>query len=132
MLTTVDIDFQHHFKAGSRHDMVWGGGFRQYSDAITSGYDATVTPPHKTDRLYSLFFQDEITLAKSLSFTIGSKVEHDPYSGFDWEPSAQLVWTPSDRQTIWFSASQAVRQPARTDAGIQFDVTVIPLANNSF
>jgi iron complex outermembrane receptor protein len=131
-LTTVDIDFQHHFKAGSRHDIVWGGGFRQYSDAITSGYDATITPPHKTDRLYSAFFQDEITLSKSLSFTIGSKVEHNPYSGFDWEPSAQLVWSPSDRQAIWFSASQAARQPARTDAGIQFDVTVIPLANNSF
>ncbi len=131
-LSTVDFDFQHHFKIGSRHDIVWGGGFRRYDDALTSGYDVNFTPPQKSDNLYSVFFQDEIALTESLSFTIGSKVEHNPYSKFDWEPSAQLVWTPTDRQAIWLSASQAVRQPSRMDSTIQYDITTIPLDNNSF
>lgn len=131
-LSTVDFDFQHHFKIGSRQDIVWGGGFRRYDDTIAPGYAATVTPPYKSDNLYSAFVQDEITLTNSLSFTIGAKVEHNPYSGFDWEPSAQLVWTPTDRQAIWVSASQAVRQPARVDATVQYDVTTMPLGNNTF
>jgi iron complex outermembrane recepter protein len=131
-LSTVDIDFQHHFKIAERHDIVWGGDFRRFSDDLRSGYDVTFTPPKKSDSLYSGFFQDEITLTKSLSFTIGSKVEHNDYSGFDFEPSAQLLWTPTGRQAIWFSASQAVRQPSRMDSAINYDIATIPLEGNSF
>jgi iron complex outermembrane receptor protein len=131
-LSTEDVDFQHHLTIGSRHDIVWGLGFRRYNDALTPGYDVVFNPPEKTDNLYSTFIQDEIKLAKSLSFTIGSKVEHNPYSGLDWEPSAQVVWTPTDHQAIWLSASQAVRQPSRMDSTIQYDITTIPLDNNSF
>jgi iron complex outermembrane receptor protein len=131
-LSTVDIDFQHHFKFGERQDIVWGGGFRRFSDALTSGYDVTFMPPQQSDNLYSVFFQDEITLTKSLSVTVGSKWEHNPYSKFDWEPSAQLVWAPTDHQAIWLSASKAVRQPSRMDSAINYDITTIPLDGNSF
>ncbi len=131
-LSTVDIDFQHHISLGERHDIVWGGDFRRFSDALTPGYDTTFTPPQKSDNLYSVFAQDQITLTNALSFTIGSKVEHNAFSGFDWEPSAQLVWTPTTRQSIWISASQAVRQPSRMDSAINYDITTIPLENNTF
>jgi iron complex outermembrane recepter protein len=132
ILNTVDVDFQHHFTAGSRHDIVWGGGFRQYSDNLTAGYDVAFTPAKKTDDLFSAFAQDQISLFKSLDFIIGSKVEHNPYSGFDWEPSAQLVWTPTNHQAVWLSASQAVRQPSRMDSAIRYDITTVPLDNNTF
>ena len=132
ILSSLDIDFQHRFKFGERQDIVWGGDFRRYSDQLTPGYDVTFRPEQKSDTLNSLFFQDEITLARSLSFTVGSKVEHNPYSGFDWEPSAQLVWTPINRQAFWFSASQAVRQPSRMDSAIRYDITTVPVDGNSF
>ncbi len=61
-LSTVDIDFQHHFNLGERHDIVWGGDFRRFSDSLTPGYDTTFAPPQKSESLYSVFFQDQITL----------------------------------------------------------------------
>jgi iron complex outermembrane receptor protein len=131
-LGTVDFDFHHHLKIGSRHDIVWGGGFRRYSDDIAPGYAVTITPQKKADNLYSAFFQDEIALARTLSLTVGSKVEHNPYSGADWEPSGQVMWTPTDQHAFWISAAQAIRQPARVDSAIRFDVATMPLDNNLF
>ena len=131
-LSTFDVDFQHHLAIGSRNDIVWGLDFRRYVDSLTPGYDVTFTPPRKALTLYSLFAQDQITLTRSLALTIGSKVEHNEYSGFDFEPSAQLVWTPTPRQVFWASASQAVRQPSLMDSSIQYDITTLPLNGNSF
>lgn len=131
-LSTVDFDFQHHLTVGSWQDIVWGGGFRRYNDVLGSGYDVVFTPRQKFDNLYSAFVQDEIRLTKSVSLTAGSKVEHNPYSGFDWSPSSQLVWTPTDRQAVWASASQAVRQPSRMDSAIHYDITTFPVDANSF
>src|SRR6266404_2736271 len=79
---TIDFDFQHHLPAGKRQDIVWGLGYRRTNDSLTPGYDITFDPPKRSDSLYSTFFQDEITIANSLSLTVGSKFEHNAYSGF--------------------------------------------------
>jgi iron complex outermembrane receptor protein len=123
----IDASFQHHLEVGSKHNIVWGFDFRQTRDNLTPGYDVTWSKAQRTDNLYSTFVQDEIRLTKSLSFTIGSKFEHNAYTGFEMEPSAQLVWTPTGHQTVWISAGQAIRQPSRQDAQIEYDVTTFPL-----
>jgi iron complex outermembrane receptor protein len=129
---TFDIDFQHHLTLNSRNDVVWGLGYRVTDDKLTSGFDNMWFPPQRTDSLYSGFVQDEIKLAESAWFTVGTKLEHNAYTGFEYEPSAQFVWAPTARQSIWLSASQAIRQPARQDTDIQFDAAIIPLAGNNF
>ncbi len=129
---TFDIDFQHHIKVHSGNDIVWGLGYRATGDNLTSGYDTQFLPHQRTDNLYSIFFQDEIQLAKSAWFTIGAKMEHNAYTGFELEPSAQLVWAPSSRHTVWLSASQAVRQPSRQDTDLQFDASTLPLPGGGF
>jgi iron complex outermembrane receptor protein len=126
---TVDFDFHHHFKAGNRHDIVWGVGYRITSDHFLPGYGATYVPLHRADSLFSGFVQDEIRLGDKLWLTVGSKFEHNAYTGFEYEPSAQLVWTPTDRQTVWMSAARAIRQPARSEFGLQVDVAAFPLPN---
>ena len=129
---TFDIDFQHHLALNSRNDVVWGLSYRVTNDKLTSGYDNMWFPPQRTDSLYSAFVRDEIKLAESAWFTVGSKFEHNAYTGFEYEPGAQFVWTPTARQTIWLSASQAIRQPARQDTDIQFDAAIIPLIGGNF
>ena len=57
--------------------------------------------------------QDEIKLAESASFTIGTKLEHNAFTGFEFEPSA-------------------IRQPSLQDTDLQYDVAVIPLEGNGF
>ena len=73
-------------------------------------------PAHKTLYLYSGFIQDEMALVPGrLHFTIGSKIEHNSYTGFEYQPSGQLNWTLTKKQTIWTSVSRALRTPARID-----------------
>lgn len=130
--STLDVDFQHHIALNSRNDVVWGLAYRVASDKLTMGYNTRFLPPQRTDNLYSGFVQDEITLAHFASLTIGTKLEHNSYTGFEYEPSAQLVLTPTDHQTVWLSAAQAIRQPSRQDTDLQKDVEVLPLAGGGF
>ena len=58
---------------------------------------------------------------------MGSKLEHNDYTGLEYEPSTQLVWTPSDRHTLWTSVSRAIRQPNRADFGTRLNVAVTPV-----
>jgi iron complex outermembrane receptor protein len=66
--------------------------------------------------LYSAFLQDEIELAAdSWWLTLGSKLEHNDYSGFEVQPTIRLRWKPLERQTVWAAVSRAVRTSSRAD-----------------
>jgi iron complex outermembrane receptor protein len=124
---TVDLDFQHHLALGSRNDLVWGLGARAIDSQYGVGFDFTIVPNRRLDRLFSAFLQDELKLTNTLSLTIGSKFEHNDFTGFEFEPSAQLVWTPTGRQTLWLSASRAIREPSPIDVGLQDDAAIVPM-----
>jgi iron complex outermembrane receptor protein len=72
-------------------------------------------PDHQTDLLFSAFIQDEIELLDTLHLTLGSKIEHNDYTGIEVQPSARIAWTPNDRHTLWAAISRAVRTPSRID-----------------
>jgi iron complex outermembrane receptor protein len=129
---TIDVDFQHHLTLSSRNNIVWGGGYRVTSDHITAGYAIFYQPTRRTDNLFSTFVQDDISLTPSLELSLGTKLEHNSYTGFEYEPSGQLVWNLTARQTLWTSASRAIRQPARADSNIRADVALFPLDNGGF
>jgi iron complex outermembrane receptor protein len=127
---TIDLDFQHHFLLGERNDIVWGGDVRVASTGFISGINIAFLPLHRVDPLFSSFFQDEIRITDTVSLTFGSKFEHNSYTGFEYEPSAQLVWEMTRRQTFWLSAARAIRQPARRDYGILVNLALLPLNND--
>jgi iron complex outermembrane receptor protein len=128
-LDTFDVDFQHHIAAGQRHDIVWGLGYRriwQRTDG-NSGDPVLYIPPAKTVQLFSAFFEDQIALVKGrLQLTLGAKLEHNDFSGFEIQPSARLLWTPSARQTFWAAISRAVTTPAFSDAGLRANLAAFP------
>lgn len=125
---SLDLDFEHHFSVGTRHDIVWGLDYRVTRDAESGSARSSlrVTPLRRTDNLFAAFVQDEIRVGKSVFLTVGSKFERNAYTGFEYEPSVQLVWTNNDRHTFWASAAQAVRQPDRLDYGIGFNLSLAP------
>ena len=125
---TLDVDFQHHFAAGSSQDIVWGLGYRSQAVNLPPGYEISATPPLRTDSLYSAFFQDEIKIASTVSLTLGSKIEHNAYTGFEYEPNARIAWAPDARQTLWASASKAIRQPSRLETGVGLELGSTPIA----
>jgi iron complex outermembrane receptor protein len=115
---TVDLDFQRRKPAGDRHEIIWGLGYRVVADHLPSqGFADITTQETHTSSLFSAFAQDEIALAPDrLIFTIGSKFEHNDYTGFEVQPSARLAWMPRPRQTLWMAVSRAVRTPSRGEA----------------
>jgi iron complex outermembrane receptor protein len=120
--TIADLDLRHHRKLGDRHELVAGAEWRYVHDRTVMG--ATVGQDHEIGdaHTFSGFLQDTVTIApKKLTFMVGSKFEHNHYTGFEYQPSGRLAWTPSDHHTFWAAVSRAVRTPARSD----FDVFVL-------
>ena len=129
---TYDLEFQHRVKVGSRHDMQWGLGGRFISDHMRSDATERWVPESRKQPLFSAFWQDEIALVENrLSLTLGSKVEHNVYTGFEFSPSVRLAWTPSLRSTVWASVAQAVRTPARVQRDARVDLATFPGAGGS-
>ena len=119
---TGDVDAQHRFKIGGRNEIVWGAGFRTTHDDVRNSLNVTLMPASRTLNLYSAFAQDEITVVEEkLHFTLGSKFEHNDFTGFEIQPSARAVWTPIQRHSIWASVSRAVRTPSRAESDIRLN-----------
>jgi len=126
-----DIDFLDHLTLPGQQNFLWGLGARvSPSHVVQTVPTIDFLPQHLTDQVYSGFVQDEIPLFKRrLSLTVGSKLEHNNYTGFEVQPSARLLWTPTPRQSFWSSITRAVRTPSRLDEDIQLTdfAAVIPL-----
>lgn len=115
----VDFDFQHRFQTFGRQELIWGLGFRYIGDNTTAGTVWNLVPQERSDRIYSAFVQDEISLIdEQLILTLGSKIEHNSYSGFQYQPSARLLWSPYEKHSVWGSASRAVRIPSRAEQDV--------------
>jgi iron complex outermembrane recepter protein len=114
---TVDLDLLHRFQWGSRHETVWGGGFRFIDERITGSDTLSLNPAHRDEKLYSAFLQDDITVIQdTLHLIIGSKFEHNIYTGFEVQPSGRLIWTPTERLSLWSAVSRAVHTPSRGES----------------
>jgi len=115
-LDTYDIGLRHRVALGSRHDVVWGLGYRQFFDDIRNSPMLAFLPEELQRREYSGFVQDEVALVpERLRWTLGAKFEHNDYTGMEYQPSTRLAWTPTTRHTVWAAASRAVRTPSRID-----------------
>jgi iron complex outermembrane recepter protein len=122
-----DIDFQHSFHPGSRQEIVWGLGYRAINDNNDSSFTVAIKPNQLTLNQFSAFTQDETSFAdRRLRLTLGSKLEHNDFTGLEVEPNARLLWNLTKTQSIWTAVSRAVRTPAITEEGLQLNSAVIP------
>jgi iron complex outermembrane receptor protein len=123
-LGTYDADFQHHFHLAAGHDVVWGLSYHVSNDDEGNSAVLTFLPPHLSQRWLSGFVQDELPLGTDgLRLTLGTKIEHNDYTGVELQPSGRLAWTLTQRQTLWAAISRAVRTPSRIDRDFFVPVT---------
>ncbi len=130
--TETNTDLQYHFKLGGRQDVVAGVGYLLTDETFTGLIDGYFSPDRFHDSLFSAFLQDEIELTRNLSLTFGTKLEHNAFTGFEYEPTAQLVWTPVKRQSVWVSVARAIRQPSPLDENIHVAASIIPFDAGGF
>jgi len=124
---TLDFDAQHRFSMWDRNDVVWGFGYRHIDGSFGNSPFVSWNPDHYIEQLYNVFVQDEISLLpERLSVTVGSKVEHNIYTGFETQPSLRMAFKPTHQQTLWAAISRAVRTPSRSDLTDLVNIAVIP------
>jgi iron complex outermembrane receptor protein len=125
---TVDFDYQQRNAWIPRNAITWGAGYRLYLEKTTPGRAAFV-PADRAMNLFSIFALDDITLAVDrLRLLVGSKLEHNVFTGFEVQPNARLMWTPGARYTVWTSFARAVREPSRVENDSITDLAVRPPA----
>jgi len=126
---TYEIDLQHDFQIGKLHHITWGAGYRRVDDENINSFTVSLAPTNRSTDLYSLFIQDEYRLANDMQLTIGSKFEHNDFTGYEVQPSARLLWDFDEYQTFWGSLSRDVSTPSRalSDARINVTATAGPV-----
>ena len=113
---SFDADFQHRFPLFDRHNMTWGTNYRLYHNTIFDTPLVKFSPVTQTNHLISAFVRDDITLLpERLQFTIGSRFEHNDFTGWEIQPNARLMWTPNTENSFWASVARAVRTPSRAE-----------------
>jgi len=123
---TFDLDMQHRFRLGERHELIWGANYRVSSDTIRPSLVMSMNNPSRRMNYPGLFAQDEIGLAESLRLTLGLRADHNPISGWDTQPTARLSWNLQPNHTLWGALSKAARAPSRVDSGFNKNLVYIP------
>ena len=124
---TLDLDLQHHFQFGDRQDIVAGLGYNLTSDKLDNRFAVMFNDTRRTSVLYSTFVQDEVELIRDrLRLTLGTKVEHNDYTGWEVQPNARLSLSITKKQTAWFAASRAISTPSRAEDDIRINRQALP------
>jgi iron complex outermembrane recepter protein len=114
-INTWDAEFQQNIKHDGNHVFTWGLDNRLISDNYPSvdGF-TSLNPVARTYDQASTFFQEEMPLFRDdLKFYIGSKFMYYPFTGFEYQPSARVLWAINDKQVLWAAVSRAVQTPVR-------------------
>ena len=111
---TFDVDFLDRFRLPARQQISWGFGARS-----STGTNPTIVsglfflPKTRTDVLFTGFLQDDIgVIPDRLSLQVGTKLLKTNYTGFQLQPTARILWTPSKNQTFWAAFTHALRTPS--------------------
>jgi iron complex outermembrane recepter protein len=117
-----DIEFQHSHEFNKRNSLIWGGSFLSTGDYVTPD-NLVVVPDRRRSNAVSGFAQYEYVIVPNrLRILAGSKIEHNAYSGFEYQPQVRVAWTPNKLNTVWTSIARAVSSPSRVESDVKLVV----------
>jgi len=118
-VTTGDVEAQHRRVLRARHELTLGAGYRGIHDGAP-GDSTRMDPPSATYGIGHLSLVDDLSIVpERLIATLGARLEHNGLSGWNWQPTARLWWSPWQRQAVWLAFSHAVRTPSRADLNVR-------------
>lgn len=123
---TLDLDYQTQFAPIGANTISVGAGYQSTQDWTGGNGLVSFSPENYTERTYSAFLHDSVKLTPKWKLLAGSKFIHTPYTGWESQPNLQILHTPNDKTTFWYSLSRAVRTPSRADESVSFIQSVLP------
>ncbi len=128
-LDTVDVDFQHRLDVLNSLEVLYGLGYR-YTRSDTEGketipgiYSYAMNPRVSNNNLFSGFLQGRLRFAGDKGeLTLGTKIEHNDYTGFEWQPSVRALWSINTNHSLWAAISRSIRTPSRLERDADINV----------
>jgi len=124
---TMDLEVERREAPIGVHELTWGLSYRRSEDEVNNSDQFRLNPSSRTLQYFSLFLQDEIELVPDQwRLTLGGRLEHNDFTGVEFQPSARLWWSPVSGHSLWTSLSRATRSPSRTEDDMRTRIAVIP------
>jgi iron complex outermembrane receptor protein len=117
-VNTFDLELQQELQVGASHSFIWGAGARFHRYHIRPSQNLQFDPASRTLQLWNLFGQGNIALAPQLKATLGLKLEHNSFTGWEPQPELKLAWQASDSLLLWTGAARAIRAPTPFDTDV--------------
>jgi iron complex outermembrane recepter protein len=117
---TFVIDFQSDYIL-SKQQIVWGLGYKQSADNMVKPINSVLSfvPRNRKSKTFSAYIQDDISYYNNrLHLIIGSKYEHNDYTGDEIQPNIRLLWSPDEKSSLWMAVSKAARTPSRMESDV--------------
>lgn len=130
---TGSASLKYRFRTGA-HDLMIGGDAMLSADEIGNIGAAVMEPPERTTHTAGVYLLDTVSLRPDVALTAAIKGEHNEFSGFEYQPTARLAWTPNAQTTLWAAVSRAVRTPVRIDEDLAIRINGVTFfaANDDF
>ncbi|NEV64305.1 TonB-dependent receptor plug domain-containing protein [Thiorhodococcus minor] len=126
-LDTFELEAKHRFAPLGRHALFGGLDYRWYRSAIETGTPDGIDPEVRAFTLVSAFIEDEIELAPGSHYLIlGTKIEHNDFTGLEIQPNIRARWHPRPDSTLWAAIARAVRTPSRSELDLQIETELLP------
>ena len=106
------LEVQHNF-VSDIHNIVWGADYTRdiYSTHPTQTLIEAARPYRFHNDQVSGFVEDEITLAKNLWLTVGSRLHYNEITHYDWAGRVALVREMAPKHFIRAAISRSFRRP---------------------
>ena len=82
-----NVSLDHNVALGDSHFLTWGSEYRAHHDSLSTPPELIYEPDSRTLQFFSVYAQDEWAIVDPLRLTVGAKLEHNDYTG--WEPLPQ-------------------------------------------
>lgn len=122
-----DFDVQHSIEWSDWLKTSSGFDFRFHDNHMYPGF-ITVFPEKDEFSFIDLYVNSDWFLSDTVTLTVGSKAGHNDYTGWEYQPTARILWKLTERQRLWSAVSRAVRIPDRFNRGADFIHSLTPPA----
>ncbi len=113
----IDMEYNRLVTLSAQQNINWGLTYHLNLERESNTETLAIEKPSQTDQLFSTYLQDEYTtLDEKWKFTLGSKFEHNIYTGFEFQPNVRALYHINDTNEVWAAASRAVRTPSRLES----------------
>ncbi len=121
----TDLDAQYDFLLGKKQNVSMGFNYR-FVDFDFEKTNITETPNRDTN-LFGIFINDEFTIIpETWKIILGSRFEHNDFTGFEYQPTARTIWQPKPNHTFWAAFSRAVRIPSFQENDGRINRALVP------